>query len=385
MGLLDGFLGQGWEDPKSQAVMALAGGLLQGNFGRGATGYADVLAGAKDKELKRKFLEMQMQGMQSDMEMKGDAAARAKQLRELAGRFQTPATQGRGATGAINSLLPPELQMVAQPAIPGQPAGFDYQGYAKALAGIDPIAALELEQRISPKRKLMRLGAGDTLVDEADPSKPLFSAPTAPEKDPEIIRQLKIIYGEGTPAYQNALHRLGAKATSHQPGVSVTYGAPVAGVDGSGNPVFFQPSKDGSAPSIISGVAPPPPKMGEKQVNQVVGIDGLGSAIDSYTTALDSWSPADAINPNKRAQMGTLYNNMMLQAKEAYNLGVLNGPDLQILQSVVRDPASLMGMVTSNSEMKRQATTLKREMNKIKAQITKKPGNQEPKNIVVDY
>ena len=38
---------------------------------------------------------------------------------------------------------------------------------------------------------------------------------------------------------------------------------------------------------------------------------------------------------------------MMLQAKEAYNLGVLNGPDFQILQSVVTDPRSLTGAFTS--------------------------------------
>lgn len=41
-------------------------------------------------------------------------------------------------------------------------------------------------------------------------------------------------------------------------GVSVTYGAPVAGIDASGNPVFFQPTKGGGAPSIVPGVRPEP-------------------------------------------------------------------------------------------------------------------------------
>lgn len=211
-------LGNSWDDPQSQAIMALAGGLLQGNFGRGATDYAQVLAGAKDRELKRKMIELQMQGMQSDMEMKGDAATRAKQLRELAGRFQTPATQGRGATGAINGLLPPELQMSAQPAIPGQPARFDYEGYAKALAGIDPIAALELEQRIKPTRKLMKLGAGDTLVDEADPSKPLFSAPQKPESMPSAVREYEYAKDQGYQGtfeqWDTARKRAGASSVS---------------------------------------------------------------------------------------------------------------------------------------------------------------------------
>ena len=38
--------------------------------------------------------------------------------------------------------------------------------------------------------------------------------------------------------------------------VDVSYGAPVAGVDEQGNPIFFQPSRTGGAPSMIPGVRP---------------------------------------------------------------------------------------------------------------------------------
>ena len=48
------------------------------------------------------------------------------------------------------------------------------------------------------------------------------------------------------------------KETEPSAGVTVNYGAPVAGYDASGNPVFFQPSKGGGAPAIIPGVTPPP-------------------------------------------------------------------------------------------------------------------------------
>jgi len=47
-----------------------------------------------------------------------------------------------------------------------------------------------------------------------------------------------------------------AKETQPSAGVTVNYGAPQAGVDAQGNPVFFQPSKTGGAPQIVSGVAP---------------------------------------------------------------------------------------------------------------------------------
>lgn len=48
------------------------------------------------------------------------------------------------------------------------------------------------------------------------------------------------------------------KETSKSEGINVTYGAPVAGVDAQGNPVFFQPAKGGGAPAVIPGVTPPP-------------------------------------------------------------------------------------------------------------------------------
>jgi hypothetical protein len=65
------------------------------------------------------------------------------------------------------------------------------------------------------------------------------------------------------------------------------------------------------------------------------------------------------LNPNERATMGNAYNNMMLQAKEAYNLGVLNGPDYEILQSVVKDPTKWTSAAVDNKTLGDQATSLK--------------------------
>ncbi len=108
----------------------------------------------------------------------------------------------------------------------------------------------------------------------------------------------------------------------------------------------------------------PADKLGEKQKNQVVGIKNLNSAANEYINALDNWSNTDILSPDKTASMGLLYNNMMLQAKEAYNLGVLNGPDYQILTSMVRDPVSFSGALTSNDALKGQASKLKEVMGK---------------------
>lgn len=60
--------------------------------------------------------------------------------------------------------------------------------------------------------------------------------------------------------YLNAI----TKMTTHAPGTSVSYGSPVAGTDAQGNPIFFQPGKNGGSPSIIPGVRPAPSPNSEK-------------------------------------------------------------------------------------------------------------------------
>ena len=125
-------------------------------------------------------------------------------------------------------------------------------------------------------------------------------------------------------------------------GLNINLGSPVAGVDPTtGQPVFFQASRTGGKPEIVPGIVP---KAGEAQTKQIGGIDSLNSAISSYKDQLKTWSPTDAADPNKRAKMQTYYNNMMLQAKEAFNLGVLNGNDYTILTDVIADPTSAKGI-----------------------------------------
>ena len=63
--------------------------------------------------------------------------------------------------------------------------------------------------------------------------------------------------------------------------------------------------------------------------------------------------------------MSNAYNNMMLQAKEAYNLGVLNGPDYDILTSIVKDPTSPSALLVSKSTLEKQADALTKTANTV--------------------
>jgi hypothetical protein len=118
-----------------------------------------------------------------------------------------------------------------------------------------------------------------------------------------------------------------------------------------------------------TNVGVPAKPVGEAQVKQDIGIRNLGQAVDEYVKALPTLSMGGYLNPSEHARIGTVYNNMMLQAKEAYNLGVLNGPDFEILQKIVTNPMTLKGLVTSNDDLAKQATELKRIMEKMRGNV----------------
>ena len=163
-------------------------------------------------------------------------------------------------------------------------------------------------------------------------------------------------------------------------GLNINLGSPVAGVDPeTGQPVFFQASRTGGRPEIVPGVVP---KAGEAQTKQIGGIDSLNSAIQSYKDKLKTWSPTDAADPNKRAQMKTVYNNMMLQAKEAYGLGVLNGPDYTILTDTIADPTTAKGVAYGAfGALEGQADTLSELMQRTKESLQGGKGIKPKENV----
>lgn len=97
-----------------------------------------------------------------------------------------------------------------------------------------------------------------------------------------------------------------------------------------------------------------------EQQKQVVGVKNTVNAIQEFRDELPNFSRWDSLNPKSRATMNTKYRNMLLQAKEAYNLGVLNGPDLQILESIVTNPTSFSGTVVGKDVIDAQASELSR-------------------------
>jgi hypothetical protein len=133
-------------------------------------------------------------------------------------------------------------------------------------------------------------------------------------------------------------------------------------------PSGYRTKPDGTLEAIPGGPATKPSEAQEKQLN---GVQNLKSGIEEYRSELKKFTVSDLASPDARARMGTKYNNMLLQAKEAYNLGVLNGPDYQILQSVITDPRSFSGAITSKKALDEQAVELSRIMTGIGTEASK--------------
>jgi hypothetical protein len=118
-------------------------------------------------------------------------------------------------------------------------------------------------------------------------------------------------------------------------------------------------------------------KMPEAQAKQVIGAQNTVNAIKEFRDSLSGFTTTDAANPAKRADIQLKYRNMQLQAKEAYNLGVLNGPDLAIIEQLVQDPTTVTGIFTGKKAIDKQASELSRIITDMGNVAAKRPKDVE--------
>lgn len=110
-------------------------------------------------------------------------------------------------------------------------------------------------------------------------------------------------------------------------------------------------------------------KASEGEQKQITGVQNTRNAITEFRNELNNFSRLDSLKPKDRARIETKYRNMLMQAKEAYNLGVLNGPDLTILEQIIYNPTTVKGMVIGKEGIDAQASELDRIMANIKTTV----------------
>lgn len=137
-------LGQGFEDPRSAAIMALAGGLLKGDFGGGLLGANQAYAQSQDGALKRQLAQAQLEESQAQTmqrralaQKETEALARAaRQQQALPGLFRQPGMTGGEAVPQEAGGVPMFSQPMGAAPMRQTPGGFDVQG--AIAAGFSP-------------------------------------------------------------------------------------------------------------------------------------------------------------------------------------------------------------------------------------------------------
>jgi hypothetical protein len=130
-----GLLGDGFEDPRSAAVMALAGGLLQGNMGGGLIGANAAYGNSQNDAMKRQYLMAQMQEVESQrqmqmakaQQMQAEQQRQAQIQRAIPGLFRQPGMTGGQAVPKEMGGVPMFSQPVGAAPMQPTPGGFDVQ------------------------------------------------------------------------------------------------------------------------------------------------------------------------------------------------------------------------------------------------------------------
>ena len=62
---------------------------------------------------------------------------------------------------------------------------------------------------------------------------------------------------------------------------------------------------------------------------------------DKFEQEAMKWKKGDVLDPSKKAWMEGVAMNALLAAKDTKGLGVLNGPDMKVIQTLLRDPSNI--------------------------------------------
>lgn len=119
-------------------------GLLGGGFGQQVRQGVASMDDFRKQQMIAEIQKLQMQKAQAEMADVQEQKAKAQKMQELYAQFATP---GQQAVPAIQGDA--ESGILPSQGTPSKPAGYDYQGLAGALAKINPLAALELQQKLA--------------------------------------------------------------------------------------------------------------------------------------------------------------------------------------------------------------------------------------------
>lgn len=216
MGLLDGVMGDSFDDPKTMGLLALAANLSSEQrfmpaLSKGLLARHQIIS---DAEKQKQALEMQGL-LKQQHQMALQQAQRQAAMQDAQDKFRASipsptmqaaqaALQGGGGPTVLNAQNIRQVDPMAQMMHGAMQSGL-----------VDPVQYLA---SLQPKpRKLTTVAPGASVIDENDPSKPLFTAPKE-DTTPSALKEYQFAKQQGYPGsfldFQIAQKRAGASQVS---------------------------------------------------------------------------------------------------------------------------------------------------------------------------
>ena len=270
---------------------------------------------------------------------------------------------GRRPAEVSRGTIPPIVQDTVTPqaiaqAIPPGTSKVDLQKwYAAALdatglgrKGADKVLEHVLKLMNPGKSELITVGKGQTIFDPRTGKAVFHGEP----EELKAVQEFNAMLDQSGITDPAARQKMWADYTSRKgSGVTVNTGQPKA-------PAGFRYSEDGTTLEAIKGG--PADELDSKQKAIVIGVKNTKDAIKEYRTKLNAMSTIDYAFPNNRARLQTSYSAMLLLAKEAFNLGVLNPNDRVIMAEIIRNPLDLNSTFLTKDTLDEQGATLDKMM-----------------------
>ena len=358
-----GLLDFGIEDPdqKQAANMGLLSlglrlmstpgkfGQALGQSGMGALGdYQQALQQGQAAKMQKLQMQQHQIALQQAQQQQADQERQRAWLQGLQSpqmKASQAALAGGGGPTAANAAAMPKVDPVQQMMFDGVKAG--------ALPLGTYLQSLQKDE--TP----ITLAEGAKLITKS--GKELASNPKPVQEDDFIKNMRAAGIDPSSPYGQGLIRNWLATKSTHAPAVSVSYGAPVAGQDAAGNPVFFQPAKDGGQPSIIPGVKPEGKAQPVELAKSVAGLKELQNGIATYEKTIDELGGPDPFaTGKKRAALQSAFTSLQMGLKNALELGALAGPDISILNGMLVDPTSPRATLIGPTGIKEQANGMKK-------------------------
>jgi hypothetical protein len=138
-------------------------------------------------------------------------------------------------------------------------------------------------------------------------------------------------------------------------GIQAAPAAPSVTVDGRSFPGLRV-----DAPASLAGKQVPgkPKAVPEAYSKQAAGVLNTHSSLQTLIDVTQKFKTSDMADPAKRAEIGQAHAVTLLFAKEMFNLGVLNGGDERIVNSVINNPIDFSSSVIPIEAIRKQARDL---------------------------